>query len=542
MIYIQKYNLFEGKGKAKSEKRIRKFFNDDYIIKKAIDLNTKLSVWIINSYKQWLEKNLNTEWLEKNNVTINEIKDFMKNGKSENIKVKEYVDSNWSNFSPKIQYVLDWVNSFDYKNLKPEERNITKLTFDEAYKKSDKWHNSLKAGGVIEEEHGEVLMTFDDGFYWIDLETSYDRDEADAMGHCGNTDKGDTLYSLRDRKKSPHITSAIDKENGIVYQMKGRNNKKPISKYHLYIVALLSNDDLEYPLKGFGIEYDKDNDFNPSEDLTPELLSKLKEKRPNIDAPVHTPEDIKSMFDDMIESYYMQDNEYQFRLIDWLYNETDLKTIIGCMKTGDDLFKILCKEYPEKVKDYGGRFGDNGNDEEIKSVVMLDIASKYINADNIANKYNISLSNPKDSPSNKWNEIYKYIGYEELESILKNDYIVWSKYEDELEEKYPINKSFEDDFVSYPYYYDTKLKKYDIEDILDYFIGGDDKNIMNKLSDLFDYNWKKNWEKNKKENYWRDIDQVFDIYEVASELENKLTIKQMEEELEINDWYAYTDY
>jgi len=536
MKYLQKYNIFEGKAEDKALKKIQKFFKDELVAKKAVDLSPKLSIWIINQFMNKCIEEISDNRIgaEMELVSKKDIENYFKTGNS-NIEIKKLVSAQWNNYySSKFQYILDWVNSFDISI--EDRKNFTNLSFDQAYEKSEKWHKSLKAGGKIKNEHGKVLMTFPDGFYWIDLETTYDRAEADAMGHCGNTTKGDTLYSLRDRNKSSHVTAAIDEVNGIVYQMKGRNNKKPIDKYHLYIVGLLGNDDLEYPLRGFGAEYDKNNDFNPEEDLDSELLSELKEKRPNIDDPVHTPEEISTMFDNMIESYYLQSNEpeYGFRLVEWCYDVAGFDSVIYCLIKSDwKLFDILCEEYPEKVEKDIPRFKDQFEEEEKIGKIMLDLSSSYINPDEIVDKYNIELSKPNASTTAKWDEIYKYIGNEGLESELK-DAAVWHKFQPILDEKYPKLKYWKDEFISYPYHWNRELIKIDYKAILNHFFDYDDKKIIQGLYDLFDDS-----EQND-ENYHENIWDVFDAWDLVQEIKNKLSTEEMENELLMRDWYEYT--
>ena len=533
MKYLQKYNIFEGKAEDKTLKKIQKFFKDELIAKKAVDLSPKLSIWIINQFmKKFIEEiSDNRIGGEMELVSKKDIENYFKTGNS-NIEIKKLVSAKWNNYySSKFQYILDWVNSFDISI--EDRKNFTKLSFDEAYKKSEEWHKSLNAGGKIKNEHGNVLMTFPDGFYWIDLETTYDRAEADAMGHCGNTSKGNTLYSLRDRNKSPHVTASIDEVNGIVYQMKGRNNKKPIDKYHLYIVGLLCNDDLKYTINGFGSEYDKNNDFNP-DDLNPQLLSKLKEKRPDIDIPIHTPEEISTMFDNMMESDYLQDSEYGFRLVDWCYNVAGFNSIINSMETSNwRLFDILCEKYPEKIEKDIPRFKNKFDEEEKISKIMLDLASSYINPDIIMNKYNIELSNQKATNTTKWEEIYKYIGNEGLESELK-DAAVWHKFQPILDEKYPKTQLWKNIFITYPYYWDKERIKINYESVLEHFFDYDEKKIIQGLYHLFDDS-----EQND-ENYHENIWDVFDAWDLVQEIKIKLSTEEMENELLMRDWYEYT--
>ena len=157
-------------------------------------------------------------------------------------RFKEFIKLSWDEYNErirnKVRTILDWLKS----PIREEEKvdlNQYKI-LDTAYDRAVEWHDNIKATGVIINEKGTVLMTFDDGYYWIDLETTSSQDEANAMGHCGTTHYGDTLFSLR-RKQSPHVTTAVRQsyKDGIVYQMKGRNNKKPTEKYHPYILELL---------------------------------------------------------------------------------------------------------------------------------------------------------------------------------------------------------------------------------------------------------------------------------------------------------------
>ena len=348
--YIQ---ILEGKAEDKALKRIEKFFGVDSIAKKAVELSPKLSVWIINAFNEYVENILtgvDKKWLKENDLTPDDVRVYMKTGKTTKVLVKRYIIGYWrGDFSTSVQNILDWVNSFDIST--EDKKNFTKMSFIEASNKEEEWHDSLKAGGVIENETGKVVMTFPDGFYWIDLQTTNCSDEANAMGHCGNTNKGDTLYSLRDRNKSPHVTASIEIKEGIVYQMKGRNNKKPIKKYHKYIVALLINDELG--LKGFGTEYDHGEDFIPK-DLDKDLYDELLAKRPEIEThAVFTDENIDEMFENMIyDMIRFGEGHHHIVVINLLYSCVGMKGVIECMYDEDDtLSNLFYKKYPDKNSD-----------------------------------------------------------------------------------------------------------------------------------------------------------------------------------------------
>jgi hypothetical protein len=349
------------------------------------------------------------------------------------------------------------------------------------------------------------------------------------MGHCGNTNKGDTLYSLRDRNKSPHVTAAIDTKKGIVYQMKGRNNKKPIDKYHKYIVDLLMSDELETGVKllGFGSEYDRVNDFNPSDDLTPELLEKLKEKRPNIDKAVFSDEDIDDMFERYLESYYIEDQDYAFRLVSWVNDVTDFDTFISCMENSNDLFYILCDEYPEKIKAVLDINNIIKNNKDIKHI-LLNYVSHFVSSEKIANKYNIELKT--NTEYNKWEEIFKHIDYDGILDIMK-DYDIYEKFLEYYKEKHGMKLLIEE--LSDKIYY-KPYSKINYKHVLDFFFDNDNKKAMEELTKLFDYD-------NGPDNYYREVSDIWDLKNCSTEICHKLS--RIEKELDLENYFEYTcDY
>lgn len=386
MKYLSTYELFEKvESKEKIKEKIKKFFPVDYIIDKAIELHPKLAVWIINQL-------------------INKTKEEY----GKNLNKMSYT-STWNpDFISKITSIVDWSKS---KDISLEDRkNLTKMTFEEAYQKSEDWHNSLIAGGAIENETGTVIIEFDDGFYWIDLETTYCEDEADAMGHCGRTNKGDTLLSLRDRKKQPHITVAID-DDGVIYQMKGRNNKKPISKYHEYIVDLLLTKKIT--IKGFSSEYNPWDDFSIN-DLNKELKSKLLKEKPDIQNKIYTEEEIDNDFSNYLESSYGDSDSNVFDLMNWAFE------LLKNNKASDE---EAWNEIESMITSYGKSLDKltlilkKQNLIEIDRKDYINTFSTYLDANIIADEYNITI-NKKDSNSNKWETLDKHLSDDQLNKIL----------------------------------------------------------------------------------------------------------------------------
>lgn len=172
----------------------------------------------------------------------------------------------------KITGIIDWIKT----GLNGNVQNIKNVDFDELVNMQDRWHKSLTAKDYDFEYLDEniPILDFRDnsglGYYWVKLKTNPCTEEAERMGHCGRSGKGD-LYSLRVNELKGQtgkvnnkslVTASI--KDGVVYQMKGRFNKKPSEEYYGYIIKLLlkKNPDGDYMIKSFSAEYDSKEDFN----------------------------------------------------------------------------------------------------------------------------------------------------------------------------------------------------------------------------------------------------------------------------------------
>ncbi len=170
----------------------------------------------------------------------------------------------------KITGIIDWIRV----GLNGNIQTIRNVDFDTLVEMQETWHKSLKSKeyDFDYDEKNKVILDFRDndgiGYYWVRLNQNPCTEEAERMGHCGRSGKGD-IYSLRVNELKPSgkvinksvATAAI--KNGVVYQLKGRFNKKVESIYHEYIVKLLElkNSDGEYFIKSFGSEYQSGEDF-----------------------------------------------------------------------------------------------------------------------------------------------------------------------------------------------------------------------------------------------------------------------------------------
>ena len=152
------------------------------------------------------------------------------------------------------------------------------------WKEANQSSNNLL--NYYEGDEPTVIMSFPDGYKWFDLERSTCSAEARAMGHCGNAGGGGTILSLRRLAKSHEgytywypVLTFILHSDGYLGEMKGRNNDKPIEKYHPYIVALLKNYSEIEGIRGGG--YLPEHNFAMS-DLDPDVAKELKALKPGL--------------------------------------------------------------------------------------------------------------------------------------------------------------------------------------------------------------------------------------------------------------------
>lgn len=140
-------------------------------------------------------------------------------------------------------YMKDWWRNPSVEGVIPQ-----RLTWAQAKQAATEWHAEIarqaaerekeQDGGVELEDGQEIVVQFDDASYWLDLNTDYCSDEANAMGHCGSASTG-TLFSLRDKMGRPKVTADIDVDGKVAGQIFGKANTTPKPEYHRKILQLL---------------------------------------------------------------------------------------------------------------------------------------------------------------------------------------------------------------------------------------------------------------------------------------------------------------
>jgi len=137
----------------------------------------------------------------------------------------------------------------DFFNEVPQAAKLAKSkTWLEIKEKLRLWR--VKNVAKVEGER-KKFMEMDGGMYWTDIGVQCNAYEKEMMGHCAKDGRG-RLMSLRDKKHMPHVTMTWRREDNSVLQIKGKENKIPIEKYHPFIIeffrkteATLNDDEFE---------------------------------------------------------------------------------------------------------------------------------------------------------------------------------------------------------------------------------------------------------------------------------------------------------
>jgi len=160
-----------------------------------------------------------------------------------------------NNLRTQMQGIIDWVSNTP--NIILKQYNWTT-----ALEAADQYHKNLTSANIEGIETNTIIKKYNDGFYWVDLESTRCSEEGSAMGHCATTHNAETLYSLRRFDKvtnttEPFVTLAISPDDGKWVQCKGKNNSKPKKIYYPYIADIL----ISKQCFTFKTEYDARNDF-----------------------------------------------------------------------------------------------------------------------------------------------------------------------------------------------------------------------------------------------------------------------------------------
>jgi len=162
-------------------------------------------------------------------------------------------------------------------------RIMTVLALDPVYYEEElKYADSLRrAYGLAQifldnptKDPDKVIHTFDNGYFWYDIQSHACDFEGKKMGHCGRGDHG-TLISLRaggGRSMKPFITLELD--GTTLYQIKGQGNTAPKKDLWPYVDWFIENMGVER-IRETGQHANNPESFD-------EMLEYFDEKHPGI--------------------------------------------------------------------------------------------------------------------------------------------------------------------------------------------------------------------------------------------------------------------
>ena len=184
--------------------------------------------------------------------------------------------SSFKNFEHYMDLPIQGIKDIVWEKQMPDD------LLEQFHELENEWQETLKRA-VRLQPSDEKIIDFKNGWAWWDLHRSGCRDEANAMGHCGNGDgkSNETILSLRkqldDYHLEPHLTFILQDGNTLG-EMKGRNNEKPVERYHKMIKALLMSKYVQ-EIKGGG--YLPENNFE-LKDLPENEQTELKRIKPGL--------------------------------------------------------------------------------------------------------------------------------------------------------------------------------------------------------------------------------------------------------------------
>jgi hypothetical protein len=180
-------------------------------------------------------------------------------------------------------------------NYKPIEDYVPAKSYDEVFDDLDNLETQYHEMNVDDESRflrlqdgDKIFKEYPDGFVWVMLNRAACREEADAMGHCGNVPSqksGERILSLRRKEVRdgelyyiPYLTFIYNTQSKLLGERKARFNEKPSKRYHPYILDLLRMDMIQ-GMEPESNQYSPENNFQ-YDDLGTEQREKLFKEKP----------------------------------------------------------------------------------------------------------------------------------------------------------------------------------------------------------------------------------------------------------------------
>ncbi len=178
-----------------------------------------------------------------------------------------------------ISNYVDFINHGKYDGLNDIKISDMKSEYDQWLKKMRKTQpikNYIESNKIILDYRLNNV-----GYYWVDLETHFNKETAYRLNNCGRVNPYQNLIELREFDEFGYNFSRIlvvISKNGVINQVRGDYNTKPDSKYNNIIFDFF----MDYQgISGFNFLMGKGQDLTLS-DLSEDKINLLKKKRPEL--------------------------------------------------------------------------------------------------------------------------------------------------------------------------------------------------------------------------------------------------------------------
>lgn len=185
--------------------------------------NEKVEKWINSNFRNWLINDFKSTKTIKRYTSKHPIWVKIALDRKETIYYIEPTKKEIETFYDLVHY------------LNTEKGNISRMSVDQVIQKTNTWKQEVtKNDGV------QVIHEYPNGYRWVQvISKSALLQEGKEMQNCIRDFNTGTIFSLRNEKNKPHVN--IELKSTTITQIKGRQNKPPIEKYHKYILSFFND-------------------------------------------------------------------------------------------------------------------------------------------------------------------------------------------------------------------------------------------------------------------------------------------------------------
>lgn len=226
---------------------------------------------------------------------------------------------NWinNNLREDMVGIMDWVANI------PQTR-LSDYNWEDAVRMQREYHERFKRSSREIHETNKIIKEYDDGFYWVDLESPFCREEGELVDHCGRTHMAETIWSLRSYSKAEDklfgwVSMAVSPSEGKWTQAKAAKNSVPPEKFHKYIADILVSNEI--------FKYQKEYKADFNDQHLYEYVDSHREEFDNPDEILEKIEGNRVAYDDFVKLIPSDMEYYRCHLDEDYYYDEDGSTI-----------------------------------------------------------------------------------------------------------------------------------------------------------------------------------------------------------------------